>query len=103
MQAEWARIQDLADRFDRLGTAGFEEVLITMKDKVDAEITEATSCPLEPERQRIHVIRWNAMRELLDGAINYVDQVKRQRDEINLQQLEYVRDLDRGFNRVMED
>lgn len=102
MEAEWERIRDLAARFDRLPTAGFEEVLITMKDKVDAEIAEATTCPMEPERQRIHVIRWNAMREVLDSAINYVDQVKRQRDEINVQQAEHVRELDRAFRQVME-
>lgn len=101
LEAEWARILDLANRFDMLPSAGFEEVLTTLKDKVDAEITEATLCPMEPQRQQLHVIRWNAMREILDAAINHVDEVKRQRDDIRKQQLERDAALGRGLEDVL--
>lgn len=102
LEAEWARILDLASRFDLLTSAGFEEILITLKEKVDAEITQATQCPMEPERQRLHVIRWNAMREILDAAINHVDEVKRQRDDIRKQQAERDAALGRGLESVLD-
>lgn len=53
-----------------------------MQAKVDAEIELATTEPMEPERQRIRVIRWNAMREVLDDMQSSVQQALAERERI---------------------
>ena len=72
----------LAEKFDQLPTAGYDSILQVLTEKVNGEIAEATRTPLEPETQRVHVIRWNAMRELLDAMVNHVNDTMNRRDEI---------------------
>ena len=86
MAAERRKIVALGDQFDSLRSAGYENILQVLTEKVNAEIAEATRSPLEPEAQRIHVIRWNAMRELLDALVNHVNDTMNRRDEIEKEQ-----------------
>lgn len=89
---EIRKIKEKADRYDKLvSLVGYQEVMDVMRVKVDAEISEATKYNLEPEKQRIHVIRWNAMREVLDSAINEVNDIRRERDRINKEEAEFLR------------
>ena len=89
---EQRKIKEKAARYDQLiNVLGFQDFLLPMKEKIAAEITEATSCPLEPEKQRIHVIRWNAMREVLDAAQNDVIDTRKERDRIREEELDYLR------------
>lgn len=60
-----------------------------MAEKINAEIIEATSCPLEPEKQRVHVIRWNAMREVVDSGINHINDTRKWRDDLNKENEEW--------------
>lgn len=86
----------LAGKFDRLPLAGWDDVCNHMATAINSEIAEATKCPMEPEKQRIHVIRWNAMRELFDGANALIDDTKRQRDEIAQMEREMQQYVHRG-------
>ena len=70
---------------------GYADFLNVMVNRVESEISEATKCPLEPEKQRIHVIRWNAMREILDAAQNDVIDTRKERDRIREEELSYLR------------
>lgn len=86
---EAERIRDLASKFDSLlKSPGWIEVLHSGAEKVNSELAEATRDPYAPENQRIHVIRWNAMREILDHLQNYTHDIRKQRDEINQLQKE---------------
>ena len=81
--AEQEQIKERAFRYDRLvNELGFIDYRNVMKDKIDSEISEATKYTLEPEKQRIHVIRWNAMRELLDAAESDILETRKERDRI---------------------
>lgn len=73
---------ELAKRFDALPSAGHDNILAASVEKVNAEVSRATEFPMEPEKQRIIVIRWNAMRELLDFQTAYIEHMRQNRDEI---------------------
>lgn len=74
---------DAAEDFDKLVVMpGFERVCKHLVASVNAEISEATQYKYEPERQRVHVIRWDAKRELVDSMMSYVDSMQRTRDEV---------------------
>ena len=86
LAAERRKIVALAEKFDQLASAGYESILGVLTEKVNSEIAEATRTPLEPETQRVHVIRWNAMRELLDAMVNHINDTMARRDEIQQEQ-----------------
>jgi len=89
---EQRRIKEKASRYDLLiNCLGYEDFLKPMLEKINAEISEATKYPLEPEKQRIHIIRWNAMREVLDAAQNDVIETRKERDRIKQEELDYIR------------
>ena len=44
--------------------------------------------PMYAEEQRLHVIQWNAKRELNDGALAYISETRRERDRILAEQKE---------------
>lgn len=86
---EEERIVAQAIRFDALVVLpGWMEVLEHAAARVNSEIVEATKEPAEeyfidwPERQRIHMIRWNAMREMVDALQALVDDTRKERDRI---------------------
>ena len=63
-------------------SAGWGHLLEYMLTVVNQEIAEATSDSMNPEKQRLHVIRWNAMRELLDGTLSEIKDTRKERDRI---------------------
>jgi len=67
---------------------GWADLLETMLTTVNSEIAQATKNPLEPEAQRIHIIRWNAMRELLDNTLSEIKDTRKERDRIMEQRRE---------------
>lgn len=86
---EEERVLAQALRFDELSRLpAWKEVLELVVDRVNSEIIKATNQPPEeyfvdwPEVQRIHVIRWNAMREIVDAMRSYVDSALQERDRI---------------------
>lgn len=88
--AEQEKIKERAFRYDRLvNEIGFVDYRDVMRNKIDSEISEATKYPLEPERQRVHVIRWNAMRELLDAAESDILETRKERDRIKQEEYEF--------------
>ena len=89
---EQRQIKEKAARYDQLlSTLGYHDFLKPMLERIDSEISEATKCPMEPERQRLHVIRWNAMREVLDAAQNDVIETRKERDRIREEELAYIK------------
>lgn len=89
---EQRKIKEKAARYDQLiNFLGFNDFTQVMMGKIDTEISEATKYPLEPEKQRVHVIRWNAMREILDAAQNDVIDIRKERDRIRQEELDYIR------------
>jgi len=86
---EQDRIVAKANAYDLLdGSQGWADLLELMLTTVNREIAEATADAMNPEKQRIHVIRWNAMRELLDNTLSEIKDVRKERDRI----LEYRRE-----------
>ena len=82
-EEENAHCLALAEEFDKLVTlSGWAKVVEHLAERVNREITEATENPMKPRTQTLHVIRWNAQRELLDEALNFVNSTRKQRDEI---------------------
>ena len=86
---EEERIIAQAIRFDALVVLpAWVEVLEHAVQRVNGEITEATKHPGEeyfvdwPEIQRIHIVRWNAMREIVDSVQAFVDDTRKERDRI---------------------
>lgn len=81
-------ILDRAQKFDRLiSQPGWIVLQEFIADKVNAAIIEAAEDdPLKAELQRLHVIRWNAKRELNDSALAYIAETRKLRDEIVGQQ-----------------
>ncbi len=76
-------IVEKAEMLDRLANEpGWEEICVFMGKLVNVELAKATDKPFEPEIQRVHVIRWDAMRFLLDSATGYMESIQRSRDEI---------------------
>lgn len=69
--------------FDRLvREPGWEKILRYMANAVQVDIASATQHQYEAERCRVMVIRWDSKRELLDGAIGYIESIQKSRDEI---------------------
>lgn len=96
---EEERIIAQASRFDELVTLpAWNEVLEHAVARVNDEILEATKPPTEefyldwPEIQKIHVVRWNAQREIVDAIQALVADIRKERDRI-LQE----RELDREY------
>jgi len=76
-------IVDKAASFDRLvHESGWAEIGLFMANQINTELAKATEKPFEPEMQRVHVIRWDAMRSLLDSATGYIEGIQKSRDEI---------------------
>lgn len=74
---------ETAEQFDALQRmAGWEKILLHFGTEVQGELLESTKYKYEPERQRVHVIRWDAKRELLDSAIGYIESLQGERDRI---------------------
>ena len=73
-------------------SSGWGHLLEYMLAVVNQEIAEATADSMNPEKQRLHVIRWNAMRELLDGTLSEIKDTRRERDRI----MEYRREDERN-------
>jgi len=85
------KIKEKADRYDKLiNMIGHQEFMEVMVSKVNSEISEATKYPLEPERQRVHVIRWNAMREVIDAAMGDIEYIRKERDRLNEEEREFL-------------
>lgn len=90
MQEEQEAIVQKANRYDEIEKLpGWMDLHDLMAERINDEIAAATSPPPEwklwidwPEKQRVHVVRWNAMRELLDSALNDMKDTKKFRDEI---------------------
>lgn len=86
---EQKEILELAVLYDRLvKEPGWEKALKVAAQEVNSEIVEATRMKYEPDRQRVHVIRWDAKRELLDNLTGYIEGILKSRDEILSQHLE---------------
>lgn len=74
---------DAAQDFDKLVVMpGWERACKFMVGEVNSEIAEATQYKYETSRQAVHVTRWDAKRELLDGLYGYINSMQRSRDEI---------------------
>lgn len=93
---EQDRIVEKAAGYDLLeGSSGWADLLEIMLTTVNHEIAEATADSMNPEKQRIHVIRWNAMRELLDNTLSEIKDARKERDRI----MEYRREEDQWQNK----
>ena len=80
---EMKEVIDAALDFDKLVVMpGFERACKFLVAEVNREIAEATQFKYEPERQRVHVIRWDAKREMIDGMMGMISSIQRSRDEI---------------------
>lgn len=91
---ELKEVIDAALDFDKIVVMpGFERACKFLVGEVNREIAEATQYKYEPERQRVHVIRWDAKREMIDGMMGYINSIQRSRDEIVNQ---YRRERDGG-------
>ena len=83
-QQEQEAIVKRASKFDQLvADPGWLEI----QDFYAAEINNAiliaaNDDPEKAEVNRLHVVRWNAKRELNDAAIHYIEETRRLRDEI---------------------
>jgi hypothetical protein len=74
---------DLAEEFDRLQAfPAWEKVLRYMGTEVNSELTEATRYKYDPVKQQVHVIGWNAKRELLDKTLAFMESAQNERDRI---------------------
>jgi len=82
-EEDMKQVIDLAAVFDDIvKRPGYEKLMEFFAKEVNTEITDATMYKFEPARQQVHVIRWDAKRELLDAALAYVSSIQRSRDEI---------------------
>lgn len=83
-EEENAQCIALAEQLDKLvSQPGWEKVLEHAAERVNRTISEAATTDVtNPYHQTIHVIRWNAQRELLDEVLNFVQSTRKQRDEI---------------------
>ncbi len=76
-------IVDTALEFDKLVVMpGWEKALKYCVAEVNSEIVEATKFKYEPNHMAVHVTRWDAKRELLDGLMGYIAAQQKSRDEI---------------------
>ena len=54
-----------------------------MAERVNDAVIDAGTCPIDNwQLKTIHVVRWDAKRELLDSARNYIDETLRLKAEI---------------------
>lgn len=85
---------DAAKEFDSLVVMpGWEKALKYCVAEVNSEVAEATKYKYEPVRQAVHVTRWDAKRELLDGMLGYISKIQRDRDDIIEQVKNHGRDI----------
>jgi hypothetical protein len=83
-----------AVEFDKLVVmSGWEKALKYCVAEVNSEVAEATKYKYEPIRQAVHVTRWDAKRELLDGLLGYISKIQRDRDDIIEQIKAHGKDL----------
>ena len=89
-QEEQSQILERAAKFDRLlADPGWLELQNFFAEQINSAIVKAADDdPLEAEKQRLHVIQWNAKRELNDGALAYIAATRRERDRILTEQKE---------------
>lgn len=74
---------DTAMEFDKIVVMpGWEKAMKYCVAQVNSEIAEATKYKYEPTRQSVHVVRWDAKRELLDGLMGYIEASQRERDNL---------------------
>jgi hypothetical protein len=72
-----------ANKYDTVELSeGWVDVVQFMLTLVNREIAEATEAPMEPEKQRLHVLRWNAMREIVDSTLSEIADTRKERDRI---------------------
>jgi len=89
---EQRKIQERAANYDPIiNMVGFHQFLTVMQTVINNEIANARKCPYEPEKQRIHVIRWDAMQELLDVAQADINESRKERDRIKQEELDFLR------------
>lgn len=83
-QEEQEQILKRADRFERLeAEPGWGEMMEFLAENVNSAILAAASSPAEnPYVKTVHVTRWDAKRELMDAARNYIDETLRLKNEI---------------------
>ena len=83
-QEEQAAILERASRFEALqAQPGFSELMEFLAERVNDAILEAATTEVAQwDLKTYHVIRWDAKREILDSARNYIDETLRLRDEI---------------------
>ena len=87
-------IIDMALEFDKLVVMpGWEKALKYCVAEVNSEVAEATKYKYEPVRQSVHVTRWDAKRELLDGLMGYISKIQSDRDGIIEQIKTHGRDI----------
>lgn len=81
---------ELAAKFDRmLADPGWLELQTYFAEQINSAIVKAAEDnPLNAEEQRLHVIQWNAKRELNDGALAYIAETRKERDRILTEQKE---------------
>lgn len=89
---EQRKIQERAGHYDQiLNLVGFHQFLTTMQTVINSEIANARKCPMEPEKQRLHVIRWDAMQELLDTAQADINESRKERDRIREEEIQFLK------------
>lgn len=91
---------ELAERFDKLiYCPGWEDALKFLGNRVNNELLSATEKPYEPEMQRIHVVRWDSKRDLVDSLVSYIESTRRSRDEI-VEQFTKKEEVDGGTSNT---
>ncbi len=84
-----------ANKFDQLSLAGYDEIMRVMAARVNDEIIAARTKPDLTQEQQVHVVRWNAMQDVLDAGINFVNDTMKRRDEIRRAEQEALLDAAR--------
>lgn len=87
----------MANKFDQLHLAGYEEIMRVMAARVNQEIIAARTKPDLTQEQQVHVVRWNAMQDVLDAGINFVNDTLKRRDEIKRAEHEALLDAARSM------
>ena len=83
-QEEQEQILKRGERFERLtAEPGFSEIMDFLAEHVNNAILDAATSPVDnPYLKTVHVMRWDAKRELLDAARNYVEETLRLKADI---------------------
>ncbi len=82
IREEQRKILELAGKFDQLSLAGYDEVMRVMQARVNDEVSLARTKPDLTQAQLVHVVRWNAMQDVLDAGANFINDTLKRRDEI---------------------